>query len=639
MSRRLQTPDTEADRTVRRILGDPEVSGFTMIAGAGSGKTTSLVKALDSVIRTRGAEFLANRRQVACVTYTEIATREIETDLALNPAAHVSTIHSFLWTLIAPFQNDIRAWARDYGIHRLRQLEAELADLTHRTGPKRRQELTGSIRRLRHGLDNIDEVTQFRYGVARNYAEGIVGHDDILRMVPELIRTKPLLTQLVARRFPLVFVDESQDTFPDVVAALRHVAVQERERFYLGFFGDPMQRIYLQGAGDIVLEPDWREVEKPENFRSPRQVLQVINAIRADGDRLVQRSGLSPEQQQEGEVTYFVFPADGQRVERLDRARAWLAAHSTVGAWTPQDGERTKVLVITHRMAARRLGFEKLYDVFRGSRLRDAFDEGRAWPLTPFLSTLLPLTAAAAGNRAALLPMLRTSSPRLQPAVLAETPTADILNELATGLDQLQTLIATGGPGTIRQALALARDHGLLTIDDRFAPYLTPAPPTETDDLGETLIAYLNCDVADLAGYSEYINQRSRYSTQQGVKGTEFPDVVVVLDDDEGNHFQFSYDKLFGLKPPSKTDLDRQRARQDSVIDRTRRLLYVCASRATEALAIVLYAANVPTATTALRRSHLPHTSNIITAETVDTWFTTQPLSATDLEVRRADQA
>lgn len=39
--------------------------------------------------------------------------REIYSDLAETPLAHVSTIHSFLWTVIKPFQNDIRAWVVD----------------------------------------------------------------------------------------------------------------------------------------------------------------------------------------------------------------------------------------------------------------------------------------------------------------------------------------------------------------------------------------------------------------------------------------------------------------------------------------------------------------------------------------------
>jgi hypothetical protein len=76
-----------------------------------------------------------------------------------------------------------------------------------------------------------------------------------------------------------------------------------------------------------------------------------------------------------------------------------------------------------------------------------------------------------------------------------------------------------------------------------------------------------------LVGASSYISQESPYSTQHGVKGAEYKDVIVVLDDDEGRHNQFSYDKFFGLKPLSPGDATH--------LARTRGLLYVCASRAT----------------------------------------------------------
>ncbi|TDO51560.1 DNA helicase-2/ATP-dependent DNA helicase PcrA [Kribbella sp. VKM Ac-2527] len=625
MNRRLLNPDTASDLEVRRILDDPKISGFTMIAGAGSGKTTSLVKALDHVIATRGKKFLANRQQVACVTYTEIAKQEIEGDLAHNPIAHVATIHSFLWTLIEPFQLDIRLWVQEYGAERLAQLESELAGLSSRVGPKRRAELSRSIARLRNGLARVDTVTRFRYGVARSYGEGIVGHDDILRMVPELIVRKPLFTRVVSRRFPLVFVDESQDTFERFVRCLRHVAIEERDHFCLGFFGDPMQKIYMQGVGDIAREDDWEDVQKPENFRSPLRILDVINGIRVDGDNLVQVSGLPREKQREGEVTYFVFPADDRRMERLERARVWLAANSGIGAWQPLDGaDSTKILVITHRMAARRLGFENLYDAFHGSRLSDDFDEGRAWPLRPFVGTILPLAEAARSNRAALLPMLRRTCPILQPEALVGTSTHETLKTISKGLDEVLGVLNTGGPDSIRRALNVSREYGLIELDDRLAPFLiadeAPGSSEESDSLDRAINAMMKCDVTELNGYWSYIGQQSPYSTHQGVKGAEYKDVLVVLDDEEGRHFQFSYDKLFGLRPLSPAERARQSAGEDTTIDRTRRLLYVCASRATEALAIVLIADDVDAAITALNDFTATRPAAIVTAEVVDAW-------------------
>ncbi len=71
-----------------------------MVADAGSGKTTSLVKALTHLGQTRRAELKARGQRVACITYTEVAVKEIWGDVGNDPLFHVSTIHSFLWTVV-----------------------------------------------------------------------------------------------------------------------------------------------------------------------------------------------------------------------------------------------------------------------------------------------------------------------------------------------------------------------------------------------------------------------------------------------------------------------------------------------------------------------------------------------------------
>ncbi|GAA1530818.1 UvrD-helicase domain-containing protein [Kribbella lupini] len=609
MSRRADQPDTPADLAVRRILRERKVPAFTMIAGAGSGKTTSLIKALDHVIASRGSEMLAQRQQVACITYTEIARQEIEDELAGNPIVHVSTIHSFLWTIVEPFGEDIRQWLGEHGALDVDQAEAKYAAMGPQTRQKTKQDLRDKIDRKRDQLSKLPAVEEFRLGVGTNYARGIVGYADIVKLGPDLILRRSLLARLVSRRYPVLFVDESQDTFDAVVDCLRHVAVEESDAFCLGFFGDPMQMIYTNGTGEIPVEPDWEEIPKPENFRSPLKVLDVINVIRGDHDILHQRSGLPVDKQRAGEVTYFVFPQGVGRNELLGQTRKWLREQSEIDAWKADDGtDQSKTLVITHRMAAGRLGFEALYDTFHGTVLAADFTEGKAWPLTPFLGTLLPLVEAAGSNRNALLPMLRTSSPLLRPGNIDAVSAQETLATLRAGVDELVKVVAVAGPGSIKDALAAAHNHSLIELDDRLIALLGDDLPEPMGSIDKALRAYLDCDVTELEGYSRYISQESPYSTQHGVKGAEYQDVIVVLDDDEGTHNQYSYEKFFGLRSFSSGD---------GTVTRTRRLLYVCASRATRALAIVFYATDVDAAIKALGGLGLPGAESVVTAEMV----------------------
>jgi DNA helicase-2/ATP-dependent DNA helicase PcrA len=626
VSRRSLSPDTQADIDIRRILDDRNHAGFTVIAGAGSGKTTSLVKALTHVIKSRGDDLRSRGQKVACITYTEIAAREISNELGNDALVHVSTIHSYLWTLARPFQNDIRRWVR-CRVETLREtLLAEQAGYSNRVQQKRRDATEARIQRLSEVLPRIEHIDIFTYGTGTVYERGILGHEEVITMVPQLITTKPLFAKLVGQQYPLVFVDESQDTLREVVDCLRHVSLHAHGDFCLGFFGDPMQKIYVRGIGSIPGEEDWVQVKKPQNFRSPQRVLDVINAVRADDDGLHQVTGLPEERQRPGEVNFFVLPADETRSDTLRETRRWLAANSPTGAWTSSSGvDDTKILVIAHRMAARRLGFENLYDIFHTSALLgDAFDEGRAWPLAPFLLTLVPLSKAATTNRSELVSILRRSSPLLRGEGLGSSTMRDRLQVLASGVEELVNILTVGGPGSVEQALLSASRTQLIDLDPRLAYLLAE---TKTDpvsagvpaELESTIRDFFACDVHELEGYFSYIDQESPYSTHQGVKGAEYPHVLVVLDDEEGKHNQFSYDKLLKITPLSPNDLKREQAGEETTVQRTRRLLYVCASRATEALAIVLYARDVDAALQTLRASGIPGSESARTLRDMST--------------------
>ena len=102
----------------------------------------------------------------------------------------------------------------------------------------------------------------------------------------------------------------------------------------------------------------------------------------------------------------------------------------------------------------------------------------------------------------------------------------------------------------------------------------------------------LEASVDQIDRYDRYVRGESQFDTHQGVKGLEFPRVMVIISDDEARGFLFNYDKLFGAKAKSKTDLDNEASGKETTIDRTRRLFYVTCSRAEKSLAIVYYAAD-----------------------------------------------
>jgi len=107
-----------------------------------------------------------------------------------------------------------------------------------------------------------------------------------------------------------------------------------------------------------------------------------------------------------------------------------------------------------------------------------------------------------------------------------------------------------------------------------------------------SMAAFLACPAKQLRSYQAYVNEESPFSTQQGVKGAEFDRVLVVLDDEEGTHFQFSYEKYLGLKELSARDKKTLQDGGETGVERTRRLFYVCCTRARQDLVVILFVAD-----------------------------------------------
>jgi len=620
MNSRANKPDTQADIDLRNFLGDVPPRSFIMKAGAGSGKTTSLIKALSSTIQIHGVRLRKFRQRIACITYTEIAAGEIWRDVSSDPLVHVSTIHSFMWLLAKPFQNDIRVWVSGRIAEKIEALEQKQATYGPRVQQRTKDKDTRDLERLRKQSGRIAAVKGFRYGTGSDYVKGILGHDDILKLVPYLIAERPLFRTLLARQFPFVFVDESQDTTTEVIEALKTVEREPGVTLCLGFFGDPMQRIYATGTGLVEAEPNWADIPKPENFRCSTKVLNLANAIRRDGDDLVQIPGqrLGPEgivPTPEGSAHLFILPADDTRDANLVRVRNWMAAQTGDNRWQLGDDgkEQVKLLVIVHQMAAKRLGFGELYTALNSNApaaFRNGFLDGSAWPLSPCVKFLIPIAIAQTeGRQLEVMRLIREYSPLLDKGTLVGANVAERL----TALRELVASIAEGIAGnsnvTIGDLLKQVYTAGLLIFDPRLASYLDPeaAPPTQPAEAGNddddreddesdkemvSMDAFLACPAKQLLAYQIYISERSPFWTQQGIKGAEFDRVLVVLDDAESTHFQFSYEKYLGLKALSDNDRKHIEVGEETTVDRTRRLFYVNCTRALKDLAVVLFIAD-----------------------------------------------
>lgn len=632
MTQRINKPNTAADVKLHMCLDRKQ--SFLMVAGAGSGKTTSLVKALAHIGGKFGPELRRRGQRVACITYTTVAEHEISADVGHDQLFHVSTIHGFLWDLIKPFQEDIRSWIET----RIKEKIAEKEE--HNAKPRTKaatiDKNNQAIVRYQETLTKIHHIQKFKYETGSDYLNGIIGHSDVIKMGPALIEKHPLLRKITAQKYPFFFVDESQDTDPNFVNALRAIDADVEEGFCLGFFGDPMQQIYSTGIGPIPKGDNWELIQKPENFRCSKTVLSVINNIRSstrEEPLLIQEVG-NAENAIYGSAKLFVLEANDQRDANLAKVRQWMAANGDDPIWIDLEHiNAPKKLVIVHKMAAVRLGFEALHEAFNLSgapeNIKLGYAEGTHWTLKPFLDFIIPLVMHWEHNNFEAMKLLRALCPRLEQEYLKTVPnTAEHLQSLKHDIDSFIRAFNAPDGMTIQQALTIIADKNLYRLDKRFEFYLGNQEIVEIvaalddvnidDFLGkqeEVVRSYLLCPVQQLIHYQQYIGEQTVFSTQHGVKGAEFERVITVLDDEEGRYNLYSYEKLFGLKELSKTDKQNLEEGKDNVLGRTTRLFYVCCSRALKELAVVMFIANPEEALNTIKAKGFFPEEDILTIE------------------------
>lgn len=86
-------------------------------------------------------------------------------------------------------------------------------------------------------------------------------------------------------------------------------------------------------------------------------------------------------------------------------------------------------------------------------------------------------------------------------------------------------------------------------------------PPETVDREALEVHAYrvlLGRPYSEMAAFAGYAGGLSPFDTHHGVKGLEFPRVMVIINDEEAGDFLFGYEKLLGVKAPSENDKNQQ---------------------------------------------------------------------------------
>lgn len=598
--------DDHVDEEIDACIDLENPTSFFLFAGAGSGKTRSLVRALNQSRKKWGSRMRLRGQQIAVITYTNAACDEINRRLDYDPLYSLSTIHSFVWSLIQGFNFDIKAWLEIDLTTELEEIKE--AQTKGRKVSQAAVDREQKIVAIQERLANLEGISKFIYSpTGENRTKDSLNHAEVIKIGAAFLEEKPLMQQLLVSKFPVLLIDESQDTNKLLVNAFFKVQAKNQSSFCLGLIGDTMQRIYSDGKVDlgIDLPDDWKKPSKEMNHRCPARVVKLINKIRSEVDSQTQKGRSSSG---EGCIRCFLAPSDvSTKLEYEQKARERMAILSGDKDWNTSS--QVKTLILEHHMAAQRLGFLEMFEPLDAvGSFKTGLRDGTLPFLGLFSKLVLPLVVAKQnGNEFAVAAIVREQSPLLSKLALS----ANGVDQKAqvglakVGVEALMRNFDGGKQPSFLTILKSIADSQLFTIPNALVPFISRTDSVveasqidgepEEDLSSKRLLAirsFLDTPFLQVQQYTEYVNDKSPFATHQGVKGLEFPRVAVILDDEGAGGFLFSFEKLFEVKEKTPTDLKNELAGTDTGIDRTRRLLYVTCSRSQSSLALIAYSSN-----------------------------------------------
>lgn len=340
---------------------------------------------------------------------------------------------------------------------------------------------------------------------------------------------------------------------------------------------------------------------KKINYRCPKRVITLINKIRSGADEQKQE----PFKDEDGFVRLFIVDSNStfDKASTETEIALQMVGLTKDPKWMDSSQADVKILTLEHHMAANRGGFSNFFaPLYEVGKFKTGLLDGSLSGISLFAKRVLPLIKAKKANdEFTASRIVRENSPLIKKDALKNSSNAiKEINKAKNAVNALFALWDDNADPKLNDVLKEIFRSGIFLIPEALFPIakrlnndqqtISDESVDETTDPAiDAWDIALQCKFSQFEEYVRYISDESRFGTHQGIKGLQFPRVMVILDDDEARGFLFSYEKLFGAAQPTPADIKNIKEGKETSIDRTRRLFYVTCSRAEESLAIVAY--------------------------------------------------
>lgn len=608
-----KTIEPEVEMVFEAIKED---KNFILEGGAGSGKTFSLISIIEKISRDEPD------KSIVCITYTNNAVAEIRERIT-NDKLKVSTIHEFIWSIIGQFQNEIK-----YCLIDLINDDEQKEFIRPLDYPSESQLTDTYFENIR-----VDYDERYSMSIIDNRVQ--ISHDHILLVAEKMFSTHPKLCDILIDIADYIFVDEYQDTSPLVVKILLEYIQNRTKKNIVGFFGDSMQAIYDSGVGDLS-SYNLIKIAKAQNRRNPKKVIDLANKFRDDGLVQTPSNDDTAPNMDNGSIipgiVKFIYGNDINQLEILRGSQLYRKLEFNAPS-------KTKELRLTHKLNAEMAGFSKLFELYNtdlfvklitgikkkinenkivdnGKSFKDLVEEAqivvrRGGPLivdeiksnselSAFYDEIKTCSFEEVSSKSKINKesLLSYKFNGLSSRYEAGTDRDRILKRLDL-VYELVKLYKTGKHNeflritkfkitsskdkislsnvmteisvddiTIGRVIELAEECELISKDDLFTNFIK--------NRGHYLWSRLKImPFQEYVNSIDYLREYVSVITQHKVKGSEYENVLVLLDNGKWN--QYNFDTLFG-----------KGSSNENVQNRTKRLFYVAITRAMKNLIVYM---------------------------------------------------
>lgn len=589
---------------------------FILEGGAGSGKTYSLIAIIEKISRDEPD------KSIVCITYTNNAVAEIKSRIT-NDNLWVSTIHEFIWHVIGNFQKEIKECLVELINDDEQKLFIKPLDNLNE------DQLTVTY------FENIRVDYSERYSMRIVDNRIQISHDHILILAEKMFSTYLKLCDILIDTADYIFVDEYQDTSPLVIRILLEYIQNRTKKNIVGFFGDSMQAIYDSGVGDLN-SYNLVKIQKTQNRRNPKKVIDLANKVRNDDLYQAPSNDDTAPNMDNGSIipgtVKFVYGDDINQLEILRDSQLYRELEFDI----PQN---TKELRLTHKLNAEMAGFSKLFELYNSDlfvklitdlkkkmNTNQISDDGKSFgELVEIAQIFVNRGGPLIVDEIKSIPELLSFYDEVKTYSFEEVFSKSKVNkdsllaykfnglsgryEAGTDRDrilkrldliyELLELYKTGKHNeflritkfkttssqdkislskvmteisaddiTIGKVIELAEGNGLISKDDLFTHFI--------ENRGYYLWSRLKTlPFKEYVNSIAYLKEYVSVITQHKVKGSEYENVLVLLDNGKWN--QYNFDTLFG-----------NGSSNEKVQNRTKKLFYVAITRAMKNLIIYM---------------------------------------------------